>query len=140
MTKQLWLDTSMEDQFAGEYDYFTEKLNNFVTRFEKRYGTMVYGFLLIGERHGRICYRFAERVEDLVFCDSTVQIYVDDDKLIHVDYFDHDGTTYSTIKLISETAWNDVDDYTGGSIEELDLVEYYKKKGQLKPTKFWQAK
>lgn len=140
MTKQLWLDTSMEDQFAGEYDYFTGKLNDFVTRFKKRYGTMVYGFLLIGERHGRICYRLAERVEDLVFCDSTVQIYVDDDKLIHVDYFDHDGATYSTIKLISETAWNDVEDFTGGSVEELDLVEYYKKKGQLKPSKFWQAK
>lgn len=140
MTKQLWLDTSMEDQFAGEYDYYTEELNNFVSRFEKRYGIIVYGFLLIGERHGQVCYRLAERAEDLAQCNGTVQIYVDDDKLIHVDYFDHNGATYSTIKLISETAWNDVEDFTGGSVEELDLAEYYKKKDRLRPTKFWQAK
>ena len=152
MEKQVWLDTfEYEEDFDSEYiyEYCKDELENFINRYEKRYHTTVNGILLIGEReshygwiggNGAKGYRLIENVEQLfnTYSDD-MKIYVENG-LINVDYFDHDGATHSTIKLISESAYNAVYGDLGCYACELDYTEYFEKKGQLKPTKFWNAK
>lgn len=127
-------------------------IENFIGRYEKRYRTHVCGILLIAERSqpvygnwngldGRTGYRLINSPEELFESNADdVRIYVDEDGYINADYFDHDGANYSMLKLIPES----VEDTVYARIEcdpcELDYAEFFQKKGQLKPTKFWQDK
>ena len=158
MEKQIWLDTTKEEEEKEEeefldldYDYFKEELEQFVKRYEKRYDTSVESLLLISERDcyygnyngldGATGYRLIKDLDEILETSSDdIKIYVDSDKLIHVDYFDHDGANYSVIKLIPGSVESAVFDECNCYACELDYVEMLQKKSNLKPTKFWQEK
>lgn len=150
MTKQVLLDTleeDCEDEFYNEY--CKDELEIFINRYEKRYHTTVNCFLLIGEResyygwiggNGAKGYRLIDNIDQLFYTSSDyMQVYIENN-LIHVDYFDHDGTNYTTIKLIPESVYNTVYGDLGCYACELDYVEALQKRGQLKPTRFWWGK
>lgn len=153
--EQVWLDTTVyqdEDYDDGYLDeYFKEELKSFINRYEKRYNTSVNSILLISEREsfygdwnpaaGRVGYRLIKDLDSVLGMSSDdVKIYVGDDNFIHMDFYDHDGGDYSVVKLIpglvEEKIYNDLGCYAC----ELDYAEELKKRGQLKPTKFWQAR
>lgn len=152
--EQTWLDTTVyqEEEFFDDYDeYFREEMENFINRYEKRYHTNVNNFLLISEREsfygdwqpyaGQVGYRLIQDLDEfLEFSSDDIKIYVGDDKMIHFDYYDHDGANYSVVKLIPGSVEEKVYDEVGCYACELDYVEMLKKRGQLKPTKFWPAK
>lgn len=144
----------MKDEYASDADvylgfqedleyervYAVERLNSFIKRYEKRYKTNVSGILLMVERiqpvYGgrRIGYRLIENADELFDTDAEdMRIYIDEDGHINADYFDHDGTNYSKLKLIPESAEDAV-----MSNNALDYADYFQKRGQLKPTKFWE--
>ena len=145
----VWLDTQSES--CSDESYFElcrDELKAFIGRYEKRYNTDVNGFLLIGEResaygnwnsrNGAACYRLIHDWDELMdTVGSDIKVYIDDDKFVHIDYTDHDGGTYSTVKLIPGSAWEYVWNDVGCYASELEYVEYFQKKGQLEPTKFW---
>lgn len=159
---ETWLDTTVyqEEEFFDDYneffreemkEYFREEMKNFIDRYEKRYHTNVNNFLLISERDsfygewqpyaGKIGYRLIQDLDEFLDVSSDdIKIYVGDDKMIHFDYFDHDGVNYSVVKLIPGSVEEKVYDEVGCYACELDYVEMLKKRGQLKPTKFWPAK
>lgn len=148
---EIWLDTQNEQDGSDYYDSCLESIEDFVSRYERRYHTSVNGLLLIAKREsfygnwngrdGAACYRLIQDVDQLFDVGSSdVKVYVDEDNLLHVDYTDHDGRTFSVIKLIPESAWDAVYSDVGCYACELDYVEYFQKKNQLKPTKFWQTK
>lgn len=154
-TEQVWLDTTVYQD--GDYDdgyldeYFKEELKSFINRYEKRYNTSVNSILLIAEREsfyddwnpaaGQVGYRLIKDLDNVLGMSSDdVKIYVGDDKLIHIDYFDHDGADYSVVKLIPGSIEEKVCDDVGSYACELDYVEMLQKQGKIKPTKFWQAK
>lgn len=147
---ETWLDTTVyqEEVFDDDYDeYFKEEMESFVDRYEKRYHTNVNNFLLISERvssygdwqpyAGKIGYRLIQDLDEFLESSDDIKIYVGDDKMIHFDYFDHDGANYSVIKLIPGSVEEKVYDEVGCYACELDYVEMLQKRGQLKPTKFW---
>ena len=149
-TEQIWLDTTEyqdNDYYGDYYEYFKEEMENFVSRYEKRYHTTVNSFLLISEREsfygdwqptGRVGYRLIKNLDEIfdVLSDD-IRIYVGDDKLIHMDFLDHDGGDYSVVKLIPWTIEEKIYNDLGCYACELDYVELLQKRGQLKPTKFW---
>lgn len=159
---ETWLDTTVyqEEEFFDDYneffreemkEYFREEMKNFIDRYEKRYHTNVNNFLLISERDsfygewqpyaGKIGYRLIQDLDEFLDVSSDdIKIYVGDDKMIHFDYFDHDGVNYSVVKLIPGSVEEKVYDEVGCYACELDYVEMLQKRGQLKPTKFWPAK
>lgn len=155
---ETWLDTIeiQEEEFFDDYlddekEYFKEEMENFISRYEKRYNTSVNSILLIAEREsfygdwnpatGRVGYRLIKDLDNVLGMSSDdVKIYVGDDKLIHINYMDHDGVDYSVVKLIPGSVEEKVYDNLGCYACELDYVEELQKRGQLKPTKFWQAK
>ena len=157
-TKQVWLDTTVyqDDEFFDDYlddekEYFKEELEAFIGRYEKRYHTDVNSILLIAEREsfygdwnpaaGRAGYRLIKDLDNVLGVSSDdVKIYVGDDKLIHMDFYDHDGVDYSVVKLIPGSIEEKIQDELGCYACELDYAELLKKQGQLKPTKFWQEK
>lgn len=138
---------SDEDVYLGfqedlEYEcaYAVERLDSFIKRYEKRYRTNVCGILLMVERiepvYGsrRIGYRLIENSDELFDTDADdMRIYIDEDGYINTDYFDHNGTNYSKLKLITQSAKDAI-----SSNNALDYAEYFQKRGQLKPTKFWE--
>ena len=147
MVKQVLLDT-LEEDCEDEYynEYCKDELENFISRYEKRYHTTVNCFLLIGEResrygwiggNGKKEYRLIENIEQL-FCTRSdyMQVYIENN-LIHVNYFDHDGVDYSVVKLIPRSVEEKIYDDLGCYACELDYVDILQKRGQLKPTKFW---
>lgn len=149
--EQVWLDTTQEEEleekfFDGYDEYFMEEMENFIGRYEKRYHTNVNKFLLISKREslygewqpyaGRVGYRLIRDLDDILYT-SDVKIYVGDDKLIHMDFYDHDGVNYSVVKLIPGSVEEKIFDEFGYYACELDYAELLKKQGQLKPTKFW---
>ena len=147
----VWLDTQEEEEdfFDLDYDYFKEELESFINRYEKRYHTSVNSILLIAEREsryadwnptaGREGYRLIQDLDKILGMSSDdIKIYVGDDKLIHFDFFDHDGVDHSVVKLIPGSVEEKIQDDLGCYACELDYVELLKKQGQLKPTKFWQ--
>lgn len=153
-TEQVWLDTTTyDDEYQDEdfFDdwYFKEELKSFINRYEKRYNTSVNSILLISKREsfygdwnpagGRVGYRLIQNL-DQVIASNDIKIYVGEDNFIHVDLFDHDGVDYSVVKLIPGSIDEMVYDDLGCYACELDYVELLQKRGQLKPTKFWQAK
>ena len=162
-TKQIWLDTTVyqdeeffdeeffDDYFNDEKEYFKEKMENFISRYEKRYHTNVDSFLLISEREsfygdwnpaaGRVGYRLIQDLDGIFGMSSDdVKIYVGSDNFIHVDFIDYDGADYSVVELIAcsieEKVYGDVGSYAC----ELDYVEMLQKQGKIKPTKFLQEK
>lgn len=157
-TEQVWLNTTVyqDDEFFDDYlddekEYFKEEMESFIARYEKRYHTSINSFLLIAEREsfyggwnpaaGRVGYRLIKDLDNVLGMSSDdVKIYVGDDKLIHMDFYDHDGVNCSVVKLIpgsiEEKVYSDVGCYAC----ELDYVEMLQKQGKIKPTKFWQAK
>lgn len=150
--EQIWLDTTdeyqKEDSFDDYYEYFKEEMENFICRYEKRYHTDVNSILLISERGsfygdwqpyaGRVGYRLIKNLDEIFDVLSyDIRIYVGGDKLIHMDFLDHDGGDYSVVKLIPWGVEEKVYDDLGCYACELDYVELLQKRGQLKPTKFW---
>lgn len=148
---ETWLDTTVySDEVFDDFldEYFREEMESFIDRYEKRYHTKVNNFLLIANREsfygdwqpyaGQVGYRLIKDLDEfLVTSSDDIKIYVGDDKLIHFDYFDHDGANYSVVKLIPGSVEEKVYDEVGCYACELDYVEMLKKRGQLKPTKFW---
>ena len=146
-----WLETQSEyDEFDEDEQYYfcKDQLESFIGRYENRYHTDVNGLLLIGEResfygnwngrNGAACYSLIHNWDELMdSVGSDIKVYVGDDKLLHIDYTDHDGGTYSVVKLIPGSAWRAVWDDAGCYACELDYVELFKKQGKLQPTKFW---
>lgn len=150
-TEQILLDTTEykeEEFFDDYYKYCKDELKNFIDRYEKRYHTDVNSILLISKREsfygnwnpagGRVGYRLIKNLDEIfdVLSDD-IKIYVGDDKLIHIDFLDHDGGDYSVVKLIPWTIEEKVYNDLGCYACELDYVEALQKRGQLKPTKFW---
>ena len=155
METQIWLNTTILDQEEDDLelacDYFKEEMQDFIDRYEKRYNTSVNSILLIAEREsfygdwnpaaGRAGYRLIQDLDQMVYTSSDdVKIYVGDDKLIHADYFDHDGRDNSVVKLIPGSVEEKIQDDLGCYACELDYAELLQKQDQLKPTKFWQAR
>lgn len=156
--EQVWLDTTVyqdeeffDDYLDNEKEYFREEMEDFIARYEKRYHTSVNSFLLIAERDsfygdwnpaaGRLGYRLIKDLDNVLGMSSDdVKIYVGDDKLIHIDFFDHDGVDRSVVKLIPGSIEEKVYSEVGCYACELDYVEYFQKKNQLNPTRFWQEK
>ena len=147
----VWLDTQDDCSDESYFELCREELTAFIKRYEKRYHTDVNGFLLIGEResaygnwngrNGAACYRLIHDWDELMdTAGSDIKVYIDDDKFVHIDYTDHDGGTYSTVKLIPGSAWEYVWNDVGCYACDLDYVEYFQKNDQLEPTKFWNAK
>ena len=149
-TEQIWLDTTEyqdNDYYGDYYEYFKEEMKNFIDRYEKRYHTDVNNILLISEREsiygwqpyaGRVGYRLIKDLDEILdTLSDDIKIYVGDDKLIHMDFLDHDGGDYSVVKLIPWTIEEKIYDDLGCYACELDYVELLQKRGQLKPTKFW---
>lgn len=148
---ETWLDTTVySDEVFDDFldEYFREEMESFIDRYEKRYHTSVNNFLLISERDsfygdwqpyaGKIGYRLIQDLDEFLDVSSDdIKIYVGDDKMIHFDYYDHDGANYSVVKLIPGSVEEKVYDEVGCYACELDYVEMLKKRGQLKPTKFW---
>ena len=129
-------------------EYFQEKMEKFISRYEKRYHTDVNSILLISKREsfygnwnpagGRVGYRLIKDLDEILdTLSDDIKIYVGDDKLIHIDYLDHDGGDYSVVKLIPWGVEEKIYDDLGCYACELDYVEELQKRGQLKPTKFW---
>lgn len=155
---ETWLDTTeiQEEEFFDDYldyekEYFKEEMENFISRYEKRYNTSVNSILLIAEREsfygdwnpaaGRVGYRLIKDLDNVLGMSSDdVKIYVGDDKLIHMDFYDHDGVNCSVVKLIPGSVEDEIYNDLGCYACELDYAELLKKQGQLKPTKFWQAR
>lgn len=153
--EQIWLDTTayqdeefFDDYFDDEKEYFKEEMENFISRYEKRYHTSVNSILLIAEREsfygdwnpaaGRTGYRLIKDLDEITQTSSDyVKIYVGGDNFIHIDYFDHDGVDHSVVKLIPGSVEEKIQDDLGCYACELDYAELLKKQGQLKPTKFW---
>lgn len=156
METQVWLDTTVydddyEDCFNDEKEYANDELEKFISRYAKRYHTYVENMLLIAKREsfygdwnpaaGRTGYRLVKNLDEILKTSSDyIKIYVGDDELIHIDFFDHDGVDHSVVKLIPGSIDDAVYNEYGCDACELDYVEMLKKRGNLKPTKFWQAK
>ncbi|AIS73859.1 hypothetical protein LDL_001 [Lactobacillus phage Ldl1] len=146
---ETWLDTTVysEEVFDDFGNEFLEEMESFIDRYEKRYHTSVNNFLLISERDsfygdwqpyaGKIGYRLIQDLDEFLVSSDDIKIYVGDDKMIHFDYFDHDGANYSVVKLIPGSVEEKVYNEVGCYACELDYVEMLQKRGQLKPTKFW---
>lgn len=150
--------TSDEDVYLGfqedlEYarTYTVECLERFIKRYEKRYQTKVCGILMIVKRSqpaysnwngldGRTSYRLIASPEELFETNSDdIRIYIDEDGYINADYFDRYGTNYSKLKLITQSAKDAVEAHIEYP-DARDYAEYFNKRNQLKPTKFWQKK
>lgn len=149
---------SDEDVYLGfqedleyEREYAVECLDSFIKRYEKRYQTNVCGILMIAKRSqpvygnwngldGRTGYRLIASPEELFAIDSDdMRIYIDNDGYINANYFDHDGANYSKLKLITQSAKDTLEAHIEYP-SALDYAEYFGKRNQLKPTKFWQEK
>lgn len=142
-----------QEDLENEHTYAVECLDSFIKRYEKRYQTEVYGILMIVKRSqpvygnwngldGRTGYRLIENPDELFETNSDdIRIYIDEDGYINADYFDHDGSDYSKLKLITQSAKDAVEAHVEYSDPDArDYAEYFSKKNQLKPTKFWQEK
>lgn len=149
--EDVYLD--FQEDLENEHTYAVECLENFIKRYEKRYHTNVCGILMIVKRSqpvygnwngldGRTGYRLIENPDELFETNSDdIRIYIDEDGYINADYFDHDGTNYSKLKLITQSAKDAVEAHVEYSDPDArDYAEYFSKKNQLKPTKFWQEK
>lgn len=149
---------AFQEDLNYEREYTVECLDSFIERYEKRYRTKVCGILMIAERSqpvygnwngldGRTGYRLITSPEELFQTNSDdIRIYIGEDGYINADYFDHDGANYSQLKLIPQSAEDNLytslaKEYGGvdlvGDLCEEDYAEYFQKKGGLKPTKFW---
>lgn len=147
------LFNTLQDYLTDEQAYVVETLESFIKRYEKRYQTKVCGILMIAKRSqpvygnwngldGRTGYRLIENPDELFETNSDdIRIYIDEDGYINADYFDHDGSDYSKLKLITQSAKDAVEAHVEYSDPDArDYAEYFSKKNQLKPTKFWQEK
>lgn len=161
-TTDYYGDSCLDDfEFERDREDTVTFLNDFVKRYEKRYRTSVCAILMIAVREqpvygnwnglaGCTGYRLIDSPEELFDTRSDdINIYVGEDRCIHADYFDHDGANYATLKLIPQSAEDDLyaalaEEYGGvemvGELCEEDYLGYFRKKGNLKPTKFWQSK
>lgn len=149
---------AFQNDLNCEQEYAVDFLSDFIKRYEKRYRTHVCGILLIAKRSqpaygnwngldGRTGYRLINSPEELFDSNSDdIRVYVDEDGYINADYFDHDGADYSKLKLIPQSAEDNIykslakeygGEYLVGDLFEEDYVDYFKKKGELKPTKFF---
>lgn len=152
------LFNTLQDYLTDEQAYVVETLESFIKRYEKRYRTKVCGILMIAKRSqpvygnwngldGRTGYRLINSPDELFKINADdIRIYVDEDGYINADYFDHDGANYSKLKLIPQSAEDNIykslareygSEYLVGDLCEEDYVEYFEKKDELKPTKFW---
>lgn len=117
-----------DDEFGDEYELDKENtlnvLDNFIKNYEQRYNTEIGGYLLLGERssgYGAITgnglrgYRFEENLEDLFKTSADdLKVYIDENRKINFVYNDHDGSTYSELKLLpmsliekADRLWNE---------------------------------
>lgn len=141
--------------YADEIEFYqaetVSNLSEFIARYEKRYRTHVTALLLIAVRHqpvygnwngleGRIGYRLIVKPDELFRTSSDdIRIYVGDDNFIHADYYDHDGSDNSTIKLITQAALkeDEAQDCKGNDYSLQAFADKLDKNDKLTPTKFW---
>lgn len=99
-------------------------LDDFVHRYEVRYHTKITKFILLGEHNsqygyighnGAHCYREMDHLADIFNSSADkINIYIDENRKICIDYYDHDGTNYTKLKLLpvsfverANRAWNE---------------------------------
>lgn len=104
--------------FTDEMDYIQSELENFISRYEKRYNTTINSVCIIGVRsshygaiggNGAIGGHSVENfktvqnwLSQLILSCDDINIFIDENKNFNIEMLDHDGTNSTKLYLATE--------------------------------------
>lgn len=136
--------TCYDPQFYFDYEkeYTVEILDRIVKWYEKRYNTVAHSLVFIGQRsshYGRIG---GNGAEGGYYCDAQdteklfdhlngddVRIYIENG-IVNVGEYDHDGTNYTEMYILTESEWEVLDAREEGYQDSYDVVNFVNNKGK----------
>lgn len=110
------------DLISDEMDYIQSELNNFISRYEKRYNTTISSVCIIGARsshygaiggNGAIGGHSVENfktvqnwLNELILSCDDINIFIDENKRLNIEMLDHDGINATHLYLATEREYH----------------------------------